>query len=111
MPANVIPVALWHTASLGLDVWLSAIAFGASQIVVLTTAEEAPQYLDGLQAQMEVAQAILRGLGYTGTHLQLLRATHPTDLDAGLRALAATRQKTPATPGRFAVARREARHA
>jgi hypothetical protein len=70
----VIPLALWHTASTGLDVWLSAIAFGASQVVVLVTAEEAPQYLDGLQAQMAVAQAILNGLGYTGTHLQLLRA-------------------------------------
>jgi hypothetical protein len=26
VPANVIPVALWHTASTGLDLWLSAIA-------------------------------------------------------------------------------------
>lgn len=103
VPANVIPVALWHTASLGLDVWLSAIAFGASQIVVLATAEEAPQYLDALQAQMDVAQAILHGLGYTGTHLQLLRASGPTDLDTGLQALTRTRQKTPAAPARFAV--------
>ncbi len=103
VPANVIPMALWHTASLGLDVWLSAIAFGASQIVVLATEEEAPQYLDGLQAQMAVAQAILNGLGYTGTHLQLLRASGPADLDAGLQALTRARQKTPATPARFAV--------
>ena len=103
VPAQVIPLALWHTASLGLDVWLSALAFGASQIVVLATAEEAPQYLDGLQAQMDVAQAILHGLGYTGMHLQLLRATSPTDLDAGLQALSRTRQKTPAVPARFAV--------
>jgi ferredoxin len=103
VPANVIPMALWHTASLGLDVWLSAIAFGASQVVVLATAEEAPQYLDGLQAQMDVAQAILHGLGYTGTHLQLLRACSPTDLDAGLQSLTHTRPKTPAAPARFAV--------
>ncbi len=104
VPANVIPVALWHTASLGLDVWLSAIAFGASQIVVLVTSEEAPQYLEGLQAQMDVAQGILRGLGYTGTHLQLLRATTATDLDAGLQALARTRQLIPDARARFAVA-------
>jgi ferredoxin len=103
VPAHVIPMALWHTASLGLDVWLSAIAFGASQIVVLATAEEAPPYLDALQAQMDVAQAILHGLGYTGTHLQLLRVSGPTDLDAGLQALTRTRQKTPAAPARFAV--------
>jgi ferredoxin len=103
VPANVIPLSLWHTASLGLDVWLSAIAYGASQVVVLVTAEEAPQYLDGLQAQMDVAQAILHGLGYTGTHLQLLRAASPTDLDAGLQALATTMQKIATAPARFAV--------
>jgi ferredoxin len=97
-------VALWHTASTGVDLWLSAIAYGASQVVLLTTQEEAPQYLDGLQAQMDVAQSLLRGLGYTGTHMQLLRATHPTELDAGLQALGQTRQKTPAVAARFAVA-------
>ena len=71
VPANVIPVAVWHTASLGIDVWLSAIAFGASQVAVLATAEEAPQYLEALREQMDVAQAILHGLGYTGTHFTL----------------------------------------
>jgi ferredoxin len=104
VPANVIPVALWHTASLGLELWLSAIAFGARQIVLLVTAEEAPQYLEGLQAQIDVAQALLHGLGYTGSHLQLLQVRTPTDLDAGLQALARTRQSTPATPARFSVA-------
>ena len=104
VPARVIPVALWHTASTGVDLWLSAIAYGASQIVVLATQEEAPQYLDGLQAQMDVAQSILRGLGYTGTHLQWLRAANPTDLDTALQALGQTRQKKPAIAARFAVA-------
>ena len=104
VPAHMMPVALWHTASMGIDLWLSAVAMGASQIVVLVTNEEAPQYLDGLQAQMEVAQTILHALGYTGTHFQLLRAASPTDLDAGLQALARTRQKVPATAARFAVA-------
>ena len=104
VPAHVLPVALWHTASTGGDLWLSAVAFGASQIVVLVTSEEAPQYLDGLEAQMAVAQAILNGLGYAGTHLKLLRARNPTDLDAGLQALSHTRQTVPAAAARFAVA-------
>ena len=95
VPAHVLPVALWHTASTGVDLWLSAVAFGASQIVVLVTSEEAPQYLDGLEAQMAVAQAILNGLGYAGTHLKLLRARNPTDLDVGLQALSHTRQTVP----------------
>ena len=104
VPAHVLPVALWHTASTGADLWLSAVAFGASQIVVLVTSEEAPQYLDGLEAQMAVAQAILNGLGYAGTHLKLLRARNPTDLDAGLQALSHTRQTVPSAAARFAVA-------
>jgi ferredoxin len=104
VPANVIPVALWHTASLGLDLWLSAIAHGAMQVVVLVTDQEAPQYLDALQTQMDLAQAILRGLGYGGTHLALLRMATPLALDAALQALGQTRQQIPAAPARFAVA-------
>ena len=104
VPANVIPVALWHTASVGVDLWLAAVAFGASQVAVLTSDEEAPQYLDALEAQMAVAQAILNGLGYGGTHLQLLRATTAGKLDVSLRALASTRQLLPAVAAKFAVA-------
>jgi len=103
VPANVIPVAVWHTASLGVDAWLSAIAFGASQIAVLTTDEEAPQYLAALRAQMDVAQAILNGLGYAGRHLALLRAGSVQDLDRELGLLGGARAATP-TPARFAVA-------
>jgi ferredoxin len=104
VPANVLPVALWHTASTGPDLWLAAIAYGARQVAVLVTAEEAPQYLDGLKVQLEVAQAILRGLGYAGTHLQLLQASAPAGLDAALQALGRTRQQGPAVAARFAVA-------
>jgi ferredoxin len=104
MPANVIPVAVWHTASLGLDVWLSAFAFGAARIAVLTTGEEAPQYRDALQQQMDVAQALLNGLGFAGKHFALLQADHLSDLDQHLALLAAERTDTVAAPARFAVA-------
>ena len=104
VPAHVMPVPLWHTASTGVDLWLSAIAFGASQVAVLVTREEAIQYLDGLKEQMAVAQAILNGLGYAGTHLQLVWADSPEELDRGLQALAGTRQQGPKAAARFAVA-------
>ena len=102
VPAHVMPVGLWHTASVGLELWLSAIAWGAQQVVVLTTDEEAPKYLDGLRAQMDVAQTLLAGLGYTGTHFKLVQARTPTDLDAELQALAHTRQRRPASAATFA---------
>jgi ferredoxin len=110
VPANVIPQTLWHTASVGLDLWLSAIAFGATQVAVLVTSEEAPAYVDGLAGQMAVAQALLHGMGYAGTHFHLLRAdagqssTSLAALDGTLQALAAATAKVPATAARFAVA-------
>ena len=103
VPANVIPVALWHAASTGIDLWLSAVAFGASQIAVLCTGAEAPAYLAALRRQMEIAQTVLRGLGYSGTHFRLLEAATPAVLDQALAGLGGTRQAVPAQAARFAV--------
>jgi ferredoxin len=86
VPARVLPLALWHTASVGIDLWLAAIALGASQVWVLVTDEEAPDYRRALAEQMAVAQAILSGMGYTGTHLRLIDARDAATLDAALRA-------------------------
>ena len=104
VPANVIPVPLWHTASLGIDVWLSAIALGASQVAVLTTNEEALQYREGLREQMAVAQAILGGLGFDGPHFTLIEAASLADLDQELSLLVARRQTVPAAVATFAIA-------
>ena len=89
VPARVLPVALWHTASVGLDLWLAAKAQGASQVWVLLTDEEAPEYREALAAQMAQAQALLAGLGYAGAHFRLIEARDARDLpalDAALRA-------------------------
>jgi ferredoxin len=103
IPARVLPVAVWHTASLGLDLWLSAIAQGASQVWLLTTEEEAPDYLRALQEQMAVGQALLNGLGYAGEHLRILQARDARDiplLDAAARVAPA---QTVTTSASFAV--------
>ena len=105
LPARVIPMALWHTASLGLEVWLSAVAYGARQVLVLLTDEEAPQYVQALGEQMAVAQALLHGLGYSGVHLELLQARHPQALDDELQRIAGRGVPVPQGP---AVAARHA---
>ena len=110
VPANVIPLALWHTASAGLDLWLSAVTYGAAQVAVLVTDEEAPEYLKALEEQMHVAQVLMNGLGYAGVHFHILRtaAGHSdaavADLDVGLQALGAGRPVVPALAARYAVA-------
>ena len=112
VPANVIPMSLWHTASIGLEVWLTAIAYGAKQILVLNTHEEAPQYGQALEAQMAVAQSLLSGLGYTGVHFQIIHAKSAMALDASLQAnlgaqkqaAAQSQHQVPAVFAKYAVA-------
>ena len=86
LPLRVLPLDVWHTASTGIELWLSAIAFGASQVWVLMTDEEAPDYRSAVAAQMQVAQTILHGLGLSGEHLRIVSANDAPALDAALRA-------------------------
>ena len=74
LPARVLPLEVWHTASVGIDLWLAAIAYGAAQVWVLVTHEEAPAYREAIDAQMKIAQAILSGLGFAGEHFRIVGA-------------------------------------
>lgn len=87
IPANVLPLAAWHTASVGLDLWLAAFAYGATRVVVLMTDEEAPAYRTAIAEQMAIAQAILTGFGRAGEHLQIVDGRDPGELDRQLAAL------------------------
>ena len=102
IPARVLPLAVHHTASTGIDLWLAAIAYGASHVAILLSGEEAPDYVTALEQQMEIAQTILAGLGYSGTHLSLVHAVAPASLDAALRSLEVA--QGPAQRALFAVA-------
>ena len=101
LPARVIPVELHHMASAGIDLALSALAFGASQVVVLATGSEAPQYVEALEREFGFAQAIVTALGYAGRHLQTLRVRDAEALEGQLHALEAAQGV--AQPASFAV--------
>ena len=87
LPANVLPLQAWHVASTGLDVLLGAIAYGAGQVAVLTTASDAPQYLDALRTEMKLGETILHALGFTGTHFSLIAAKDGAISAAALQSL------------------------
>ena len=72
LPARVIPLEAFHVASTGMDVLLGAIAYGASQVVVLSTEKVAEGYVAALRRQMQFAQTILTGLGYAGKHFSIV---------------------------------------
>ena len=84
LPARMLPIALWHNASVGLEVWLTALAQGANQIAVLLSGDEAPQYRTALAEQMAVGQAVMSGLGYAGVHFHLLEGADFATLDRAL---------------------------
>ncbi|GAB3428211.1 4Fe-4S binding protein [Massilia solisilvae] len=102
LPGRMIPLALHHVASTGIDVWLSAIAYGAAGVTVLLTGAEAPQYAAALDQQMALAQAVLDGLGYAGPHVHLARVAAPDELETALRH--APRGAVPPEPATFHLA-------
>jgi ferredoxin len=109
LPARVLPLEVWHTASVGIDLWLAAIAYGATQVWVLVTHEEAPEYRAAIDAQMAVAQAILTGLGFAGEHFRIVGAGEVSRLHAQDRASGPAPTTTPrSTPTEPALLRLDA---
>jgi ferredoxin len=102
LPARWLPVGIHHAGSVGIDLWLAAICHGATNVAILLTGREAPQYRDAIAGQMDIAQAILDGLGYSGRHLQLIDARTAAELDAALPAVQAA--SIPAVTAGFNVA-------
>jgi ferredoxin len=102
VPARVLPVELWHTASVGLDLWLAAFAYGAADVWLLLTDEEAPAYREALDEQAAVANALMEGLGHGG-RVRLLTARDARDLAALDAALQARAGGALATAATFAV--------
>jgi ferredoxin len=84
LPAHAIPVEVHHVASVGLDVWLAAMAWGATRVAVLMTGAEAPQYREALAFQMRIGDVIADALGYQGEHFRLVDATDTVAFERAL---------------------------
>jgi ferredoxin len=78
LPARVIPVEVFHAASVGIDLMLGAMAYGASQVAVLVTGKTAPGYVEATRRQMGYAETIVGALGYAGRHFRVIE--NPADL-------------------------------
>ena len=94
LPARVIPLEAFHIASVGIDAMLGAIAYGAAQVVIVSSGTEAPEYLISLKRQMSYAQQILSALGYGDEHFQLIEADDSAALEAAVWSL----PQAPGTP-------------
>ncbi|MHB8666632.1 MAG: 4Fe-4S dicluster domain-containing protein [Burkholderiales bacterium] len=99
LPARVMPLGVHSVAALGMDTLLGALAYGASQVVLLASGREADEYGPALQQQMRHAQTIVNALGYAGVHFKLLTAPDAASLERELGALRPAR--TVADPAGF----------
>lgn len=84
LPARTLPIEVHHVASVGIDAWLGALAHGASQVAVLLTGDEAPQYREALRFQMHIAELIANALGYQGEHFRLVDGSATAGLEDAL---------------------------
>lgn len=62
--SGYIPFQLEETASIGMEVWLSAFAYGAHEVVLLTHDTTASQVIDAIDTQLTYAHGIMMGMGF-----------------------------------------------
>jgi ferredoxin len=99
LPPRVLPLEAWSIAAIGLDLMLPAVAFGASQVVLLSTGSDDAIELAAIKEQMAIGQAVLSGLGYEGVHFAVVEAKMPGAVDAEFARLAPA--ASPAAPASF----------
>jgi len=63
-PANLLVVTVEELASIGLEVWLSALAYGAKSVLLVDAGSMPDGVAEFLQSQLKTARGILHGLGY-----------------------------------------------
>jgi ferredoxin len=88
LPARVIPLEVHHPASIGIDVLLAAMSYGACQVVMLATPKESAEYGGAATKQAGFAETIVSALGYAGTHFRWLATDDFAAIEKELWALA-----------------------
>ncbi len=92
LPSFVIPYGIEHIASTGLDLWLSALTYGFTEVVLLLSGDEDPAYRATLKEQSDLANAILQAYGFD-KRIHLIMAQAPDDLQTISKAMGALRQR------------------
>lgn len=101
LPASVLPFAVSEVTQVGLDMILAALAYGASQVRVLTGPEHRDS-LDTLNEAAGLANTIAAGLGYTGVRAVIDDGADPASLEDALYG-AVTKAPPAADPAGFSA--------
>jgi ferredoxin len=84
LPETIIPLEVEEIGSVGMDTWLSTLAYGASRVALLATATVAPSIVQTIRTQLVYVAAILEGMAYSPDRLQLVEVDNHVDLLARL---------------------------
>ena len=64
LPENLIPVAVEEVGSVGIDAWLSILAYGAHQVLLFIHEDVTASVVGEMRRQADLAAGILAGMGY-----------------------------------------------
>ncbi len=93
---SVLPVEVEEVGSVGMNAWLSCLAYGARAVVTLTGPATPPRIRQALLAQHAFAQPILEGMGYAASMLRVLAAADTDEIAAATEPLPANDAQRPA---------------
>ena len=74
-PANLLTVVVEELASVGLEIWLSALSYGAKRVLLIDAGAMPDRVAEFLRLQLETANRILPGLGYEGNAIRVVDQT------------------------------------
>lgn len=72
IPPHLLPVVVEEVASVGLDVWLATLAYGARRVLLVEGVAMASRVRNALLMQLFNAEEILLGLGYADNAIALV---------------------------------------
>ncbi len=87
MPARVLPFAVNEATQIGLDFFLAAASWGATDVRVLIGPQHAGE-TEAIGSQIGLAETVLSGLGFGSGRFGLIDTTDPEALSAALYSLA-----------------------
>ncbi|SEO66987.1 4Fe-4S binding protein [Aquisalimonas asiatica] len=96
LPDHVIPVRVAEIGSVGMDLWLTALAYGAAGVVLLDTRAVPPTVRAEVERQLDYARSLLDAMELGGDRLVLA----PAD-DGFAAALQGAAGRAPVTPAGF----------
>lgn len=70
--SHILPVTVEELASVGLEVWLSALAYGAQAVLLVDTGNIPVTVAEALQEQITTAGEILHAMGYNSRAIRIV---------------------------------------